>query len=137
MASSENEPLISDKVDEESGLSKQSDYALWRSDLWEVCQLSGPACLQLLFQAGYALDDGMREIRSVIYWIGRYVAPCPIQEGVWTKSVYKCDFSLLRIFQIWTRPFLWPKFGILRFFSISAVCCHSDKSEFCWTSGSK
>lgn len=50
MTSSQNEPLLSDKADEESGLSKQNTYALWRSDLWEVCQLSGPACLQLLFQ---------------------------------------------------------------------------------------
>ncbi len=46
----ESEPLLNGQKDEEQGESEVSTYALWRSDLWDVCLLSGPACLQLLFQ---------------------------------------------------------------------------------------
>ena len=51
-----DQPLIENKQDEESGVPKSSTYALWRADFWEVCLLSGPACLQLLFQV--FLDSG-------------------------------------------------------------------------------
>lgn len=50
MVDEQHQPLISTKKDEESGEEKRSDYVLWKSDLWDVCLLSGPACLQLLFQ---------------------------------------------------------------------------------------
>lgn len=47
--------LLSRKAkDEEKGNEDSSSYAVWRSDLTEVCWLSGPACLQLFFQVNPA-----------------------------------------------------------------------------------
>jgi hypothetical protein len=59
-----SQPLLNGKTDEESGALKESTYALWRSDLWDVCLLSGPACLQLLFQVRMS-DSPIRALPSL------------------------------------------------------------------------
>lgn len=62
MAEETQRPLLADKADDEAGEVADNSYEVWRSDLWDVCKLAGPACLQLFFQVRTATSRASRTL---------------------------------------------------------------------------